>query len=114
MVCLLESRKVRFCGLGVFLFLSPRQILVPMGILRNRRLDTELISESCPREESLISSCMPRGRLELLCLWEPTGARKGSRGLGMGAVLPLATPPAPSGNEAEVQFPRASLQEDQG
>ena len=62
--------------------------MVPVGILRNRRLDTEPISESCPREESLINSCMPRGRLELLCLWEPTGARKGSRGLALPAQGP--------------------------
>lgn len=74
-----------------------------MGVLRNRTLGTELIRESCSREEELINSCMPRGSWSFSV----------SRGLGMGAVSP-AILAAPSGNEAEVQFPRASLQEAQG
>lgn len=47
-----------------------------------------MISESCSRErEPLINSHMPRGWLEHLCLWEPTGAGKGSRGTGGRAVV---------------------------
>ena len=89
-----------------------------MGILRNRRLETALISESCSREkEPLVNSRMSRGRLELLCLWEPTGAGKGSRGTGPGCgpaweMLPPAAHSALSRDEGEVQLPRASFRSD--
>ena len=52
-----------------------------MGILGNRKLEAELIGESCPREEeSLINPCMPGGS------W--SSSVRG--GLGMGAVGPAA------------------------
>lgn len=77
--------EMKFVDWGMFLFLSTglcKWILVPVGILRTRRLETDLINESRFQTEQAIDKSSPAQSIRLMCFWETRreGKERGRRG----------------------------------